>query len=90
MAAENTRMYARRPARAGEVRILIKPPVEERAQPLWGVEEVQAERLGGCRRRSGPRRPPGLRLGVRPRRSCPSFSIAMYSCVPAKELDIAW
>ena len=23
-------------------------------------------------------------------RSCPSFSIAMYSWVPAKELDSAW
>jgi hypothetical protein len=22
--------------------------------------------------------------------SCPSFSIAMYSCVPAKELESAW
>ena len=48
----------------------------------------RADRLGGVSTtmRSQP-------LGRRPSasaRSWPSFSIAMYSCVPAKELDMAW
>ena len=59
-----------------------QPAVEERAQPLGRVQEVQRRAAtAGCRRRSGP-------TAARPSavaRSWPSFSIAMYSCVPANE-----
>ena len=70
---------------------------------MGASRKSSAERLGGVSttmRSHAPVLVPGVVLAPVPvlvlgpasamARSCPSFSIAMYSCVPAKELDRAW
>ncbi len=77
---------ARRPLRRREQEP-DEPAVEQRRQPLGRVEEVERRaRRRACRRRSGPS---ALRSPTASACSWPSFSIAMYSCVPANELDSA-
>jgi hypothetical protein len=62
-----------------------EPAVEERSEALGGIEEVQAERDGGVSTMMRSHRSSASTAA----RSWPSFSIAMYSCVPANELDTA-
>ena len=88
--ASRTRRYARPPACAGASEDPDQPPVEERAEPLGRVQEVQRRARGrgvddDQVPATVPRRPAGDRLGA----SWPSFSIAMYSCVPAKRATTA-
>jgi hypothetical protein len=80
--APTSRTPARPPARAGAVSSRIMVPSRKRESRFGASRKSSAERDGGVSTT--------IRSHRSVARSWPSFSIAMYSCVPAKEDDSAW
>jgi hypothetical protein len=70
------------PTLAGAVRILMNRPSRKEPSRLGASRKSSAERLGG------------VSTTIRSHSACacswPSFSIAMYSCVPAKLAESDW
>lgn len=73
---------ARPPTLAGASRTRISLPSRKEPSRLGASRKSSAEREGGV---STTMRSHSSRA-----RSCPSFSIAMYSCVPAKPAESDW
>ena len=82
----NTLRYAFPPARAGAVSRRMKRPSRNEPSRLGASRKSSAEREGGVSTT--------MRSHVPSRSACarswPSFSIAMYSWVPANELETDW
>jgi hypothetical protein len=72
----------RPPARAGAVSSRIIVPSRKRPIRFGASRKSSADRDGGVSTM--------IRSHWSVARSWPSFSIAMYSCVPAKDEDSAW
>ncbi len=73
---------ARPPAFAGAISTRMNLPSRKDPSRLGASRKSSAERLGGVSTM--------IRSQASRERSWPSFSMAMYSCVPAKPADRDW
>ena len=92
-ATDTTLRYARPLAFAGAVRMRMKRPSRNEPSRCGASRKSSADRLGGVsttmRSHASSSRPAAFAASAFVR-SWPSFSIAMYSWVPANELERAW
>src|SRR5260370_740758 len=82
LASRGTSRAARPPCLAGAASCLGRLPSRTRPSRWGASRKSRADRLGGVSTT--------IRSHSSARRSWPSFSIAMYSCVPAKLDDSDW